>query len=239
MTTEIDADGLAAAAEAIDTLWSDGQDRGPAFADTEREYQEHCRSTARAAITAYLATARTSEAEPVACADCGAKDPFMYPCHQQGCPHSPTPASDDHVEAVLPEWATDKHIAEGVLERAETFGQLCRPRHPRPSPPPGYDRQAWERVMTLDKLTPAALSAAMRGGTLDWGQHGNAVTHVRYAQEIVGRRGRRKCHCGCGRRSTHLGMANGVCLTSGCELSVRRWVKDPFWQYRRTPTSPS
>ena len=88
MTTEIDAEGLVAAAEAIDTLWSDGQDRGPAFADTEREYQEHCRSTARAAIAAYLATTRTSEAEPVACADCGAKDPFMYPCHQQGCPHS-------------------------------------------------------------------------------------------------------------------------------------------------------
>lgn len=64
---EIDAEGLAKAAEAIDTLWSEGQDRGPSFSDTEREYQEHCRSTARAAIAAYLAAVRTSEAaEPVA-----------------------------------------------------------------------------------------------------------------------------------------------------------------------------
>lgn len=54
-------------------------------------------------VRADLATTRTSEAEPVACADCGAKDPFMYPCHQQGCPHSPTPASDDQVEAVTDE----------------------------------------------------------------------------------------------------------------------------------------
>ena len=89
MTTEIDAEGLAAAAEAIDTLWSDGQDRGPAFADTEREYQEHCRSTARAAITAYLATARTSEAEPVALGAiriCPERD---GPCpHGDGCQFS-------------------------------------------------------------------------------------------------------------------------------------------------------
>jgi hypothetical protein len=40
------------AARAIDALWSEGQDRGPAFEDTEREYQAHCRSTARAALKA-------------------------------------------------------------------------------------------------------------------------------------------------------------------------------------------
>lgn len=41
-------------AVAIDALWSEGQDRGPAFAETEREYQAHCRSTARAALVAAL-----------------------------------------------------------------------------------------------------------------------------------------------------------------------------------------
>jgi len=41
-------------AVAIDALWSEGQDRGPAFAETEREYQAHCRSTARAALIAAL-----------------------------------------------------------------------------------------------------------------------------------------------------------------------------------------
>lgn len=60
------------------------------------------------------ATARTSEAEPVACADCGAKDPFMYPCHQQGCPHSPTPVSDDQVEAV-----TDEMVERAALALAK------------------------------------------------------------------------------------------------------------------------
>jgi hypothetical protein len=49
------SDAIEAAAVAIDMLWSEGQDRGPAFSETEREYQEHCRATARAAITAYEA----------------------------------------------------------------------------------------------------------------------------------------------------------------------------------------
>lgn len=30
------------------------------------------------------------------------------------------------------------------------------------------------------------------------------------------------------RKKTHAGRANGVTLMSGCELSVRRWVRDPF-----------
>jgi len=31
------SDAIEAAAVAIDALWSEGQDRGPAFSDTERE----------------------------------------------------------------------------------------------------------------------------------------------------------------------------------------------------------
>lgn len=76
----------------------------------------------------------------------------------------------------------------------------------------------------LKSLSPAALSAAMRGGTDNWGKYGNADHHVRYA-ESVDSRSRRRCKCGCKRRSTHRGMANGVCLRSGCDLSIRRWVK--------------
>lgn len=45
---------IEAGAVAIDALWSEGQDRGPAFAETEREYQAHCRSTACAALVAAL-----------------------------------------------------------------------------------------------------------------------------------------------------------------------------------------
>jgi hypothetical protein len=37
-----------------------------------------------------------------------------------------------------------------------------------------------------------------------------------------------KCHCGCKGTATHVGGANGMGLTSGCELSIRRWVRDGY-----------
>jgi hypothetical protein len=78
----------------------------------------------------------------------------------------------------------------------------------------------------LNKLSRAALEAAMRGGTAGWGQIGSSTEHQRYAEVLPKRRGRRKdCHCGCKQRVTHAGMANGVCLCQGCELSIRRWVR--------------
>ena len=52
----------------------------------------------------------------------------------------------------------------------------------------------------------------------------SAFFHTRYAEPI---HTRRKCRCGCDGRITHAGMANGIALYTGCELSVRRWVKDP------------
>lgn len=42
----------------------------------------------------------------------------------------------------------------------------------------------------------------------------------------VANRSRRRCHCGCKKRATHLGRGDGVGLTTGCELSIRRWVRD-------------
>lgn len=40
---------------------------------------------------------------------------------------------------------------------------------------------------------------------------------------------RRCCPCGCGRTSTHGGLGtNGVALMWGCELRVRRWVRDGY-----------
>lgn len=76
----------------------------------------------------------------------------------------------------------------------------------------------------LNKLSRSALSAAMRGGTAGWGEHGSSREHIRYAELIVPK-SRKKCWCGCGGKRTHAGMANGVCLTTACELGVRRWVK--------------
>lgn len=78
----------------------------------------------------------------------------------------------------------------------------------------------------LSNLSKSALSAAMRGGTAGWGELGSSVRHIRYSEAVERRPGRRKkCWCGCGTVQTHRGMANGVALTSACELGIARWVK--------------
>ncbi|UZA79604.1 hypothetical protein EZZ79_11610 [Pseudomonas syringae] len=77
----------------------------------------------------------------------------------------------------------------------------------------------------LSNMSPAARSAAMRGGMSGWGQHGSSDKHIRYMEPMPST-SRRRCSCGCKRRATHLGMANGVGLCSGCEMKIRRWVKE-------------
>lgn len=78
----------------------------------------------------------------------------------------------------------------------------------------------------LNAMSPAARSAAMRGGVAGWGEVGGLPQHIRYMEARKKRKGRQpKCSCGCDTAKTHLGLANGVCLISGCELMVRRWVK--------------
>ncbi len=57
-------------------------------------------------------------------------------------------------------------------------------------------------------------------GQADWGRHGSASEHHRYIQPV---RTRNRCRCGCRGRVTHMGMANGVALMSGCAMSVYRW----------------
>jgi hypothetical protein len=79
-------------------------------------------------------------------------------------------------------------------------------------------------MVDLHKLSKAARSAAMRGGTGAWGQHGDVRRHVRYAEPVTPT-SRRRCRCGCNRRATHYGMANGVAMTVACELAIRRWVR--------------
>ena len=78
-------------------------------------------------------------------------------------------------------------------------------------------------TVDLNSLSPNALRAAMQSGTAGWGQWASASEHVRYIQPIDPK-SQRRCHCGCKQRATHLGMANGLALTQGCELSMRRWA---------------
>lgn len=80
----------------------------------------------------------------------------------------------------------------------------------------------------LNSLNKNALAAAMRGGTAGWGQVGSSTEHVRYKMTLPKIKARRACYCGCGLKATHLGMANGIGLTRGCELSIQRWVTTGF-----------
>ena len=80
-------------------------------------------------------------------------------------------------------------------------------------------------MVNLNKISKAARSAAMRGGTSGWGQYGSDAEHIRYMESLPAK-SRRRCYCGCHKRATHRGMANGVALSIGCELSIRRWAKN-------------
>lgn len=73
-------------------------------------------------------------------------------------------------------------------------------------------------MIELKKLSPAALKAAMQGGTAGWGQWGSIAHHALYVEPI---KSRRKCLCGCGKRVTHAAKANGIAMASGCEWSMR------------------
>ena len=79
-------------------------------------------------------------------------------------------------------------------------------------------------IESLNKLHPNALSAAMRGGTDGWGVIADANNMIRYFVPAKST-SRRLCHCGCGKRATHMGMVNGVGMTQACGLGIRRWVK--------------
>lgn len=78
--------------------------------------------------------------------------------------------------------------------------------------------------MNLNDLSPAALKAAIKGGTRNWSYYANIHEHVRYA-ELTSSKSRRKCHCGCKRRATHRGCCNGITMTMACELAIQRWIK--------------
>lgn len=53
--------------------------------------------------------------------------------------------------------------------------------------------------------------------------YASANDHKRALVKVTSRR---RCRCGCKGRETHHGRANGVTLMGGCELYVRRWVRD-------------
>lgn len=59
-----------------------------------------------------------------------------------------------------------------------------------------------------------------------WGSANHHVLGMRPVVHGPHGKGRRRCHCGCGGWSTHIGTANGLGMTYGCEWYVRRWVTE-------------
>jgi len=81
-------------------------------------------------------------------------------------------------------------------------------------------------VIEINKLSPAALKAAVRTGIAEWGQRASIFEHALYVEPQDARRGHyRKCWCGCGRKAKFRLMANGICMSEGCELSMHREAK--------------
>ena len=66
-----------------------------------------------------------------------------------------------------------------------------------------------------------------------FGQWGSSEHHRRYSEKVAAK-SRRRCGCGCKRRATHRGVANGVTLITGCELSIRPCIRDGAWHVERT-----
>lgn len=68
------------------------------------------------------------------------------------------------------------------------------------------------------------------------GTHGSAMSMTRDTWPAPDRR--RRCRCGCDSSATHVGGAGGVALTSGCEISMRRWVRDGYQQVDNAVANP-
>ncbi|MFC9898509.1 hypothetical protein ACFVMC_32865 [Nocardia sp. NPDC127579] len=68
--------------------------------------------------------------------------------------------------------------------------------------------------------------AAATGAPATGGRVGSAESGHRTSKVMPPRyRSRRRCYCGCAGKATHTGFADGVTLVTGCELSIRRWVR--------------
>jgi hypothetical protein len=79
--------------------------------------------------------------------------------------------------------------------------------------------------MTAEEAAALRARLCSPGG---WQRIGN-VDDPRHMEAMSSRlRNRSRCGCGCDGKASHTGYANGLALTSGCELSMRRWVRDGY-----------
>lgn len=86
----------------------------------------------------------------------------------------------------------------------------------------------------LDRPLMVVLSGEAQGDHASEDGHGvrevaapmwGSADGVRSRRQL-GLASRRLCQCGCGHRASWLGLEDGVAMLAGCDLSVRRWVRD-------------
>lgn len=90
--------------------------------------------------------------------------------------------------------------------------------------------------MKLNELSPAALKAAMKGGTHAWGQRASIFEHIMYVEPARARRGQyRKCRCGCDGKAKFSAKANGIAMATGCEISMQKFANYATAHRRNRP----
>lgn len=80
-----------------------------------------------------------------------------------------------------------------------------------------------DRAVIDREDTKAQLAGRFGSDGTRWGS-ANGSRAVITAQS----QSRRRCDCGCGGRATHVGLGDGIALMGGCEMHVRRWVRDGY-----------
>lgn len=71
------------------------------------------------------------------------------------------------------------------------------------------------------------MKAAARGADGTYGSAADAASRDFWPLPPRYRNRRRCALCGV-RKATHTGGANGLAMVSGCELCIRRWVRDGY-----------
>lgn len=75
-------------------------------------------------------------------------------------------------------------------------------------------------------IQDASKITGVPSGTGEWTRFGSVDGSHSMTPRPTG--SRRRCDCGCKSRATHFGLSDGLVMMSGCELRVRRWVRDGY-----------
>ena len=91
-----------------------------------------------------------------------------------------------------------------------------------------YRRNCLGRGVKKETKTGAEAGSAEVPGYVNGGFMRSSSSYAREDRDLkkVPPTSRRRCGCGCGQRATHTGTGQGAAMVTGCELAIRRWVRD-------------